>query len=305
MSRRSERGVALITAILVMALAAIWATSIAMFSHLAQRRVASLLQSDQAFLYALGAESLAHEILRLDLEAGAVDHLAEEWAIPLPGFPVQGGLIAGQLEDMQGRFNLNNLITPNGEPDPAAIAVFRRMLEQLQIDPVLTMYIVDWIDPDTEVSFPDGAEDDVYTAITPAYRPGNGPITSVQELRAIQGVDAEIFELLQPHIAALPIGTTININTATPLVLAALSDDISPFDAESMAEGRIDAPFQSPDEIRADVPGDVLPFLSVSTDFFRATALVTLGSTRLTMYSLLERDEAGQVGTRLRSFGTD
>ncbi len=305
MNRRRERGVALITAILVMALAAIWATSIAMFSQLSQRRVASLLQSDQAFLYALGAESLAHEILRLDLEAGEVDHLAEEWAIPLPGFPVRGGLIEGQLEDMQGRFNLNNLITVGGEPDQPAIEVFRRLLELLQIDPVLTMYIVDWIDPDVEVSFPDGAEDDVYTAMTPAYRPGNGPMTSIQELRSVQGVDAEVFDLLEPHIAALPIGTAININTATPLLLSALSDDISPFDAESMAEGRIDAPFQSPDEIRSDVPPDVLPMLSVSTEFFRVNALVTLGSTRLTMYSLLERDEAGLVGTRLRSFGTD
>lgn len=300
-----QRGVALITAILVMALAAIWATSIAMFGHLAQRRVANLLQYDQAYMYALGAESLAHEILRLDLEAGPLDHLAEEWAIPLPGFPVDGGLIEGQLEDLQGRFNINNLIGADGTPNQAAIQVFQRLLSQFQIDPVITMYIVDWIDPDTDVSFPDGAEDDLYTGLTPPYRPPNRPIINVSELRAVHGITAEIFDQLEPHIAALPVGTTININTASPELLAALSDDISLLDAQSMAEGRIDAPFDSPDEIRTDVPADVLPMLSVSTEFFLATALVTLGTTRLSMYSLLERDEAGQVGTRLRSLGTN
>lgn len=300
-----QRGVALITAVLVVALATVWATSISMFDQLNQRRVANLMRYDQAFLYGLGAESLAHEILKLDLEDGPVDHLAEEWAIPLPPFTVAGGLIEGQLEDLQGRFNINNLITATGERDEASIEVFRRLLESLTIQPVLVEYIIDWIDPDTDVGFPDGAEDDAYTGLTPPYRTPNAPITTISELRAIQGMDDEVYGLLAPHIAALPIGTTININTATPLLLAALSDDISPFDAQSMAEGRVEAPFQTPDEIRNDVPAQVLPLLSVSTEFFRVTAIVTLGTTRLTMYSLLERDEAGLVGTRLRSFGID
>lgn len=300
-----QRGVALITAVLVVALATIWATSISLFDHLNQRRVSSLLLYDQAFLYGLGAESLAHEVLKLDLEAGPVDHLAEEWAVPLPPFTVQGGVIEGQLEDLQGRFNVNNLITPAGTPDEASVLVFRRLLELLGIEPVLTEYIIDWIDPDTEVSFPEGAEDDAYTSLAPAYRPPNAPITTISELRAVSGVDDEVFRLLEPHVAALPIGTAININTATPLLLAALSEDISLFDAQSMAEGRIEAPFQTLDEIRDDVDPLVLPLLSVTTEFFRATAIVSLGTTRLTLYSLLERDESGLVGTRLRSFGTD
>ncbi|NND60221.1 MAG: type II secretion system minor pseudopilin GspK [Gammaproteobacteria bacterium] len=295
----------MITAIMVMALAAIWATSIATFGYLTQRRVTNLLRHDQAFLYALGGESWAHQILREDLEAGPVDHLAEVWASPLPPLPVDGGTVEGQLEDMQGRFNINNLVNPDGSPNEAAAGIFRRLLEQYQVEPTLTAYIVDWIDPDSEVGFPEGAEDDVYTGLTPAYRPGNGPMTSISELRAVNGVTTEIYETLQPHLAALPIGTTININTATPELLAALSDDISPFDAQSMAEGRIDAPFDSPEEIREDVSPEVLPMLSVSSEFFRTTAIVTLGTTRVTMYSLLERDEAGMIGTRLRSFGTD
>ncbi|MDH3589105.1 MAG: type II secretion system minor pseudopilin GspK [Gammaproteobacteria bacterium] len=303
--QHSQSGVALITAILIVTLATIWVTSIVWLDHLQQRRVASLLLNDQATLYAFGAESWAHDILRLDLEDGPTDHLSEEWAIPLPPLPVEGGQIEGRMEDMQGRFNINNLITPNGQPDQAALEVFTRLLESLQIDPTIAGYVIDWVDPDVEVGFPEGAEDDVYTARTPPYRTGNGPVTTISELRAINGIDAEIFALLAPHVAALPIGTTININTATPEVLNALSDQISLFDAQSMADGRIDAPFDSLEEIRDDVSPQVLRQLSVSSDFFRATVLVTLGTMRLSMYSLLERDEAGQVGTRLRSFGTD
>jgi general secretion pathway protein K len=130
-------------------------------------------------------------------------------------------------------------------------------------------------------------------------------MTSISELRSVEGIDPERYELLSPHLAALPMGTPININTATVEVLAALSDNITLFDAQSMADGRIDAPFESLDEIRDDVTPQVLQQLSVSSEMFRASVLVTLGSTRLYMYSLLERDQNGRVGTRLRSFGAD
>jgi len=303
--RQKQAGVALITALLVVALAMIWVSSILWTDTLQKRRVATLLLSDQAMLYALGAESWAHDILKLDLENGPTDHLTEEWAIPLPPLPVDGGQIEGQLEDMQGRFNVNSLITASGAPDPVALEIFRRLLESLQIDISLAEYVLDWIDSDVEVSFPEGAEDDVYNSKIPAYRAANGPMTAISELRAVEGIDAEVFQLLAPHVTALPVGTTININTATVEVLAALSNDISILDAQSMFDGRIDAPFNSIDEIRRDVPPQVLRQLSVSSDLFRSSVLVTLGSTRLYMYSLLERDQAGQVGTRLRTFGID
>lgn len=300
-----QRGVAMITAILVVALATIWLSSIIWTDHLQKKRVGSLLMSDQAMLYALGAESWAHDILKLDLENGPVDHLTEEWAIPLPPLPVEGGQIEGKLDDLQGRFNINNLVNANGQPDAVSLEIFRRLLELFGIDFALSFYVIDWIDPDNEVSFPDGAEDDVYTGRIPPYRAANGPMTSISELRSVEGITDEIFDLLSPHLAALPIGTPININTATVEVLAALSDNISLFDAQSMADGRIDAPFQSINEIRDDVTPQVLQQLSVTTELFRASVLVTLGSTRLYMYSLLERDQNGRVGTRLRSFGTD
>lgn len=302
---QSQRGVALITAILVVALAMIWVSSILWTDTLQKRRVASLLLNDQAMLYALGAESWAHDILKLDLEDGPTDHLTEEWAIPLPPLPVDGGQIEGQLEDLQGRFNVNNLITPAGLPDQISTEIFRRLLESLQLNVSIAEYVIDWIDPDVDVSFPDGAEDDVYSGKTPPYRAANGPMTSISELRAVEGVDAEAYQLLAPHLTALPVGTTININTATVEVLSALSDDISLIDAQSMFDGRIDAPFNSIDEIRNDVSTPVLGQLSVSSDLFQASVLVTLGSNRLYMYSLLERDSAGRVGTRLRSFGVD
>ncbi len=303
--RHAQSGIALITAMFIVALATMWIASIVWIDHLQKRRVANLLLTDQAVLYAMGGESWAHDILRLDLENGPTDNLTEEWAIPLPPLPVDGGQIEGALEDLQGRFNINNLINPAGQPNPAAIEIFRRLLALLEIDPALVGHVIDWVDPDVDLSFPQGAEDDVYTARIPPYRTGNGPITSISELRAVEGIDSEIYDALSPHVAALPVGTTININTATVEVLAALSDDISLFDAQSIADGRIDAPFDSLEEIRDDVSPQVIPLLSVSTDFFRVNVLVSLGTVRLYMYSLLERDEAGRVGTRLRSFGTD
>lgn len=304
--RRGQRGAALLTAMLVVAIATILAASIVWLDRLQQRRVANILGMDQAMLYAYGAESWSFDILAQDAADSQVDHLAEEWAIPLPPLPVDGGQIEGRMEDLQARFNVNNLVTVDGEPDERWVEAFRRLLQALEIDPAVATRVVDWIDLNPEVSFPDGAEDDAYTGKQPPYRPGNGPVTSITELLAVDGMTAEAFDVLAPHLAALPRDTLVNVNTATPVVLASLSEGMSVFEAESIAEGRIDAPFESLDDVGDEVGPEARALLSVNTEYFRAIARVTLGTTRLTMYSLVERDATlGTVRVRLRTFGSE
>ena len=106
-----QRGVALITAIVLVAIATVLAVHIGTRAALDLRRTAGLIALDQGWHVALGAEAWAAEVLRDDREDSQTDHLAERWAQPLPPLPVDGGEVRGALEDMQGRFNLNNLIT--------------------------------------------------------------------------------------------------------------------------------------------------------------------------------------------------
>src|SRR5690606_30105713 len=149
------------------------------------------------------------------------DHLGEDWATALQPLPIEGGTIAGRLEDLQGRFNLNNLLEPHGPVQ------FQRLLRLLDLDPELAHVVVDWLDSDTNPAFPVGAEDDYYTRSTPPYFAANTAITTPSELMAMQGFDRESYNALAPYVAALPRGTDINVNTASNVVLASLSDNIS------------------------------------------------------------------------------
>ena len=81
---------------------------------------------------------------------------------------------------MQGRFNLNNLVTPEGAENREALREFQNLLTVLELEPKWADILADWLDPDTQPNFPDGAEDNVYISQTPPYRAANGPITSVK-----------------------------------------------------------------------------------------------------------------------------
>ena len=299
---RRQRGVALITAVLIVAMATVIGTQIIWLDQLQMRRGTNRLAMDQAVQYALGGEAWAADILKTDREESEIDFPGDIWATDIAPIPVPGGQIEGSLEDLQGRFNINNLITPGGEVNPVQLEMFQRMLVALEVDPSLATRVADWLDLDAEPSFPDGAEDDVYTGQTPGYRPPNGPITSTSELLSIVGMEKASFDLLNPHVTALPVGSAVNINTATPLVLNALSDDITQLEAEGIVQARVEQPFEGIDEFSGRVDPQIA--LSDRTRYFRSTARVTLGTVQLTMYSLLERDDTGGVATRLRTFGS-
>ena len=120
-SYQRSRGVALITALLIMALIASLTYTLKWNNALDLRRTVVMLNRDQAIQVAIGAESWIQSILRQDLADSDTDHLGEIWASELPGLPIDGGEVFGDIEDLQGRFNVNNLIGDDGDVDPAAL----------------------------------------------------------------------------------------------------------------------------------------------------------------------------------------
>ena len=287
---KRQKGMALIIALLIVAMATLVATTLTFDFSLDQRRAQSLLATQQSRQLALGAEAWASEILRDDLENSTTDHLGEEWAMQLPPLPADGFLIQGILEDMQGKFNLNNLVNSDGEADPIKLAQFQRLLVALELNPSLAGVMVDWIDPDTQSSFPDGAEDDFYTGSDVPYRTPNTYITTITELQAVQGMTEESFRKLLPYVTALPPGTQLNVNTAAPVVLLSLGDGIDIIQAESLAAEAAEEGFPDLQSFASLVDPDVMPTLVLSSDYFLMTVRVTIGTYSLTMYSLLLRD---------------
>ena len=302
---RRERGVALITAMLVFALISIIAYDLSFRASMDVRRGSTLLIRDQAIQVALGAETWIAQLLAEDLANTETDHLGELWASELPPLPIDQGTVSGEIIDLQGRFNVNNLIDANGEVDELYLEQFRRLLTSLEIDPRFAGIAADWIDPDRDASFPDGAEDGVYTSLTPPYQPANQRLNNVSELAALDGMDRATFRILEPHITALPGRTPINVNTATFAVLQSLDENISPGDVQQLLEEREAGGF-------ADFQGtfstlvneETLSELDESTGFFQLKVVVQIATVRITFFSLLQRTRQGDVVPILRSLGT-
>ncbi|MEO8443424.1 MAG: type II secretion system minor pseudopilin GspK [Gammaproteobacteria bacterium] len=314
-ARRRQAGIAALTAILVVAIATVLAVNLLWQSSVDLRRTETLLLQDQARQYDLGGEEFAKFGLAQDFRddgAGGSDTLRESWAKPL-AFDVEAGKLEGYLQDQQGRFNLNGLIGADGKPVAAVTEQYERLLLLLPLerplDPgtarALVEATVDWLDPDQSPLL-DGAEDDHYTSLTPPYRPANFWFTSTSELLAVKGYTAEIFVALQPHVAALPMLSSLapwnlNVNTATPLVLASLLPNVSVADVEPFLNGAYD----DINDFKADFPGgEQIPPqipLDVGSSWFLLTVTASIGTAQSTMYSLLERN-GETVRTRRRTF---
>lgn len=303
-----SRGVALITVLLVVALATVAAVSMLSRQQVDVRRTANVLHYDQANLYARGIEGWASQVLRRDREDGEVDTLDEDWATILPPMEVEGGQLTGAITDLQGRFNINSLLQANGEPDELAVARFQRLLQALNLEPELAQVVLDWLDEDVETRFPGGGEDEVYTSREQPYRTGNTLMASVSELRAVAGFDTEVFEAVRPHVAALPGRTPINVNTATVAVLMSLADEVSEADAERLVELRGEEGFKSLSDFRQSEPlagRDVAEQgLSVGSDYFLVSAVIKTGRVTLRHFALLWRGGAGEIRVIRRSQGS-
>jgi general secretion pathway protein K len=294
-------------AMLVVTVATMLAVDLMWQGTLDLRRAESALASDQGVLFVQGAEAWAADILRQDtVDSPDTDNLGETWAYELPPLPVDGGTITGKLEDLQGRFNLNNLVDNRGREDRIAREQFERLLALVDADPSLAGAVVDWLDPDTEQRFPSGGEDTAYSDADPPYRTANGMITTPTELMAIAGFDRETYAKVAPYLAVLPAGTTLNVNTASAVVLSSLSDDIDLSAAESLVQQRDGAEFLDIDQTFEDlVEPDVLRRIDGVSQHFLLTATVTLGTNQLTMRSILQRDPSGLTRALFRTLGVE
>lgn len=310
-ARRQSRGVALITALLIVALVGSLGAGLVWNNTLDVRRTMTLLFHEQGTQVALGAESWIRNILRDDGIDSQTDHLGELWASELPGLPVDNdsvqGVVTGTIEDLQGRFNVNNLLDSNGEVDVDVLEQFRRLLLILEIDPRFAGLTADWIDADQDASFPDGAEDSIYTGLTPPYRAYNNTLSNVTELAALEGMDRDSFNRLLPHITALPGRTDINVNTATPAVLQSLDDGLDAGAVEGLLELREEAGFPDYAQTFSTLVSNpvMLGQLTETSSFFQLKAIVQIDTVRVTYYSVLMRaPNGGPVTTIIRSLGT-
>jgi general secretion pathway protein K len=307
-SASRQRGIALLVALILVALTTAIAGAIAFDTGLGLRRAQGGLAQDQALALAGGAEAVAAEILVEDLAFGNTPvHPGQRWHNPIgPLEPAPGVRVVAQLEDLQGRFNLNSLVTPDGRADAEAVQVFRRLLARLELEPEWADRMADWIDADDQ-ALAAGAEDAAYSSATPAYRTAGRPVTSVAELLALPEFGAGRYARLAPFVAALPRDAEINLCTASAELLDALADERQwTGAAAALARNRERECFPTPATFRASMPAASFERLQRSvgiTDRSRHFGLVVqadVGSAGFSLYSLLRSAHGAEGPARVR-----
>jgi general secretion pathway protein K len=297
--RHAERGVAVVMAMGVVSLAAVLATAILASQTAWSRRAELTAQYAQALELLQTGGDWARAVLSDDRRSNSVDHLGEPWAMRLPPMPVENGELVGHIEDQQGAFNLNNMVS-DGKVSPAQFERFQRLLSILGLPAPLADALVDWIDEDDLPQPGHGAEDEYYLSLDPPYRPANRPLIDIDELALVRGFDSGVRARLAPFVSALPGTTAVNVNTAFPEVLAAVVGGLQLDTARLVVARRNTTYYRANADFLAQLPKEAtVPAqdIRVSSDFFLATLRVSSGSAQVRGQALLARLEPGRWPT--------
>ncbi len=293
--RNRQRGVAIVLAMGVVALAAMTATAIMVSQSTWARQSELTADHTQAQGLVRAGVDWARAVLHADRRAGNIDHLGEPWALRPAPIPVDNGEIAGNIQDQQGAFNLNNL-ADGGIINRVELARFRRLLAMLELPTNLADALADWIDGDNEPLSANGAEDDYYLGLQPPYLTANQALADISELALVRGFDDKVRARLRPFVTELPHSTQINVNTAPAEVLAATIDGMNLDAARALVAQRDRAYFSSVADFASRLPGRLaVPAsgIALSSQYFVVTLHATVGQAQAHGTALLTREGSG------------
>ena len=301
---KQPQGIALITILVMVALATILAATIAKRQANTAENTAYLMRQNQSLLYAKSAEAFFSELLVDDANnAGAVDHLQENWAKPMPAFPVEDGFVSGTLQDESGKFNLNSLVNDEGVPNPQAKLWFEKLLLRVGLSEKLSEAVIDWQDADDEISGTMGAENSYYQGLPQGYLAANSKFHNVEELKLVRGFEDQKYLQIVDYVSALPASDSkVNVNTAPAMLLASLDPKLDINAVEQALQKRqtnleyfsnindlwATEPFK---QVSPDVQSQVNALLGVQSNYFKAKIEVLLSERKRQFSSDLVRKD--------------
>lgn len=298
-SRKTQRGVALVTVLLVFAVATVIAGSTVERTFLNIRRMEQQLVYVQAWQYALAGEAFARQILYTDF-AGAQpvnqEDISENGSLL---FKMVDKFEQGELEiaifDLQAKFNLNNLVGGAGEDNKRALEQFSRLMENLSIEPKIIETLLDWIDIDASPPAGNAGDVDylsqerVYT-----YSSTNWLITHLSELYLLKDLDRKTVNKMTPYLTALPPPTAVNVNTASAPVLQAMTAGMGPVDAEQVVGARGSEGFTSAEAFVKDDSTAGLDFktndVTIKSSYFAVFVKSTFAGRAISLVTVFYRN---------------
>ena len=286
----SQRGVALLTILLLVVSITVVAGAMLASQKIAIRRSGLLFDQNQLLQDINAGQQLAVTLIRADAKLNDTDSIQDIWAQPIPPYMLGGHSIGIELRDEGSRFNINNLYH-NGAVDTAALAVFQRLLTQLNLEPDIAIAVLDYQDADSDVYQDGGDESVVYAQQSNRGADKNLPnqaLLSIDQLAEVKGFNAEVLAALRPYITAVPYYLPININTASPVLLAALAEGASSQQMQSVVElrakqvlGSIDDVWQLPilSSVKEEERKALTPLLAVDSQAFMALIIASDNAT--------------------------
>ena len=326
---KKVQGVALITVLLIVALAAVLVTQMTGRLQLQMQRTNNITLNQQAFWYAMGAEAFAKRILITSFkDDDTVTHLEQMWAQGETSFPVDFGQITGEIFDMQACFNLNALrvdrsAIPAGSGKPAIQEAFQELIISLNIEGIsnfeaeyMTDALVDWLDQDSAIESAGGAEDNDYAAKEFPYLAANHYLASITELRLIEHFTIPVINELKKFVCVLPNNDlhAINLNTISSeqvkLIEAFLG--IPPADAEQALADRPSDGFKTNTEFfdlqvikQHNLSNVQMENFVVDSQFFRLKSIASFNDSYFALSSLMKVESNNNISIVSRTIGRE
>ncbi|KAB2823988.1 type II secretion system minor pseudopilin GspK [Aliivibrio finisterrensis] len=322
---RKQQGVALIVVLLLLAIMVTIAAQMSERLFIQFHRAQNQVNHQQAYWYSVGVEALAKTGIEEAYKDSDTINLSQVWATEETTYPLDYGEAFGGVKDKQACFNLNALssVKANNDPSqrPFLVKVWMNLLESVEIENYLAEVIADstweYIDENDAVQSILGVEDSTYQSFNPAYLAPNGWIGDVSELRAINGVTAQVVEAVSPLVCAIPSGNFyLNVNTVTPenanILVALFSPGLSEDNAREVLESRPFDGWSSVDDFLAEGPisqvdentrKQAKAYLSIDSQFFELDAQVLVEDSRVRVRSLLHSSDKKVVNVIRRQYG--
>lgn len=304
-SHPAQRGIAVITVLLALAIAVLISSEVIMRVYNGMKRSQNDFNSRQAWEYALGGEAWARQVLEADYEKDKktkkVDHFQEDWALPAEKQKVEGGFIEVEIYDMQSQFNLNNLVDDKGVPIKAQVVLLSRLMSYVGVRPMFADLAARW------ASYADDT-DNMYEKEDYPFHAADTQFGSVTELQQLRDIEMVEYQRMSSFLCVLPQPVKININTASEPVLAALAGNGQQVAErlKSFMQQRSQQPngYPSPHAFMTVMgiqTNDAEQMLSVSSEYFRVRVIAEYNGRRTWLDSTLYRDsETGEISLLAR-----
>ncbi|TEW53940.1 general secretion pathway protein GspK [Psychromonas sp. RZ22] len=321
---KKQRGIALITVLMILALMVTIATTMTGRMTASLLRTEGLSFSQKVYWYGQASVEFSRMILNNDMADSSVVSLDQLWATPDMVFPVDEGTIAGRLKDYRSCFNVNAIALADKD-DVRALPVrqFQALLEALDVEQYTAEVVAestrDWIDKNDTVDGSQGAEDRIYEARGVAHLTANNLMVDISELRSVQGVSRAVFEHIKPYLCALPVATQlINVNTVAvdqAEILYALFKPEFNFSIEDFEQLLEDRPtsgwattnefLESPMFIDQTIPEDIKSQLSVTSEFFHLYGVAEFDDRLMALKLLFKIEDKKATTVRFQYAGIE